>query len=195
MLGASIIKWNLTMEIVLIRHGQPTVDKNVKLSATQFANWLDEYNNSSIVQANKPPTSLTEKISSHFVISSDLPRAINSAKVCVGKKPDLIIKHLKEMPIPHWSLPLITNAYAWIIINGLMWAIGLHGQVDSLWCCRKRGKLAARTLSSMAEQKQNIAVFGHVIMNYYIALQLVRQGWRANFTGKKFWSSLTLTRQ
>lgn len=183
------------MEIVLIRHGQPTVDKNVKLNAAQFAHWLNEYNKSTINQEYKPPASLAAKISSHFVVSSDLPRAINSAKVCAGKKPDLIIKQLKEMPIPHWSLPLIANAYAWIIINGLMWAIGLHGQVDSLWHCRKRGKLAARTLSSMAEQKQNITVFGHVIMNYYIAFQLIRQGWRAHFSGKKFWSSLTLTRQ
>lgn len=182
------------MEIVLIRHGQPTVDKNVKLNATQFANWLNDYNNSSINQLYKPPVSLTKKISRHFVVSSDLPRAINSARICAGKKPDLIIKQLKEMPIPHWSLPLIANAYAWIIINGLMWAMGLHGHVDSLSRCRMRGKLAARTLSSMAEQKKNVAVFGHVIMNYYIAFQLIRQGWRANFTGKKFWSSLTLTR-
>lgn len=182
------------MEIVLIRHGQPTVEKNVKLNATQFASWLHDYNNSTINLAFKPPASLAEKIASHFVISSDLPRAINSAKICAGKKPDMIIKQLKEMPVPQWSLPFSANAYAWIIINGLMWAFGLHGQVDSLRRCRQRGKIAAQTLSSMAEKKQNIAVFGHVIMNYYIAFQLIRQGWRANFTGKKFWSSLTLTR-
>lgn len=183
------------MEIVLIRHGQPTLDKNVRLTSEQFADWLHAYNTCHINENNKPPQSLTQKIASHYVVSSDMPRAIKSATLCAGKQPDLIIKSLKEVSIPQWSLPLIANAYAWIIINGLMWALGLHGHVESVWLSRKRGKKATKKLLNVAQEKQNIAVFGHIIMNYYIAFQLVRHGWRASFTGKKFWSSLVLTRE
>lgn len=181
------------MEIVLIRHGQPKITKNIWLNATQFTRWLNAYNHCKINKTAMPPNLLKQQINHHYVISSTLPRAIASATLCSGKMPDLLINQLKEMPLPQWYLPLMINAYCWIILNGLMWIIGLNGQVESFQQSRERVKLATKKLVDLAQSKENIAVFGHVIINYFIAFELIRLGWRAQFSGKKFWSTLTLT--
>lgn len=181
------------MEIVLIRHGQPTLDKNMKLSSSGFRSWLTAYNNCPINPECKPPKSLKKYIEQHFVVSSNLPRAINSATLCLGKKPDLIESQLEELSIPQWSLPVVVNAYWWIVLNGLAWCLGFNGKEESLTQGRKRAKSAVSVLVEMAQKKQQVAVFGHVIMNYFIAFELLRNGWQAKCSGKKFWSTLVLT--
>ena len=83
------------MEIVLIRHGKPKVNKDVKLDSTSFAFWMAKYDRCNICKKEKPPKQLKQKICDHFIVSSHMPRAITSSQLCLGKMPDLIEKVLE----------------------------------------------------------------------------------------------------
>ena len=181
------------MEIILIRHGKPVSAINKKLSANGFSQWINDYNQSMVSQESRPSAKLKCKVKEHYVVSSDLPRAIHSAKLCSGKTPDLVLDKLKEMDVPQLKIPLKIDAYTWILLNGLLWLIGIHGQVESYRQGNLRAKKVAETLSSLASSKENIAVFGHVITNTLIAKELILRGWRAKFSGKSFWSTLEFT--
>lgn len=183
------------MEIILIRHGKPESAVHKKLSANGFSQWVNEYNQSMIAQESQPPAKLKSKVEKHYVVSSDLPRAIHSAKLCAGKTPDLVLDKLKEMDVPQFKIPVKIDAYSWIILNGLLWLIGIHGHVESYRQGNQRAKKVAETLSSLASTKENVAVFGHVITNYLIAKELILRGWRAKFSGKSFWSTLEFTNE
>jgi len=182
-----------SLKIILIRHGKPASAINKKLSANGFSKWISDYNQSMIAQESRPPALLKSKVEKHYVVSSDLPRAIHSAKLCSGKTPDLVLNKLKEMDVPQLKIPVKIDAYSWIILNGLLWLMGVHGHVESYRQGKLRAKNVAEILSSLASSKENIAVYGHVITNYLVAKELILRGWRARFSGKSFWSTLEFT--
>jgi broad specificity phosphatase PhoE len=181
------------MEIVLIRHGRPVSAINQRLSASGFSKWIQDYNLSKVCHKCPPPNTLKSRVNQHYVVSSALPRAIHSAKLCVGKTPDLVLDKLKEVDVPQLNIPLKIDAYSWIILNGLCWWVGIHGHVESYRQGKLRAKDAAEILSSLALTKTNVAVFGHIITNYLIAIELILNGWRAKLSGKSFWSTLAFT--
>lgn len=182
------------MKIILIRHGKPESAINKKLSAQGFALWIKDYNQSIVSQESLPPIALKNKIQKYFIVTSDLPRAIDSAKICIGKYPDLVLSKLKEMDVPQINIPVKIDAYSWILLNGLFWLIGIHGQVESYKCGKVRAKRATEILLNLATTKNKVAVFGHVVTNYLIAKELIFNGWRAKLSGKHFWSTLEFTR-
>ncbi|WP_395342270.1 hypothetical protein PN836_000545 [Ningiella sp. W23] len=69
------------MEIVLVRHGKPASASNQKLNAAGFANWVRNYNHALVSDSSRPNTHLRERFDGFYVVSSDLPRAIDSAKI------------------------------------------------------------------------------------------------------------------
>jgi len=181
------------VEIILIRHGKPATAINKKLSAYGFSQWIHDYNQSRVSQESRPSASLKCKVKEHYVVSSDLPRAIHSAELCSGKTPDLVLNKLKEMDVPQLKIPVKIDAYSWVLLNGLLWLMGIHGKVESYRQGNLRAKKVASTLSSLASSKENVAVFGHMITNTLIAKELILRGWRAKFSGKSFWSTLEFT--
>lgn len=180
------------MEIILIRHGKPTGAINPKLSAAGFANWVKNYNFSKIDAGSFPPKELGSSLSSHFIVGSNLPRSIDSACVCVNKEPDLKLKQLREMDIPRHKLPFEFKAYTWLIVNRIFWLLGFSGKVESFKSAKTRAKISAEKLHELAMQHGKVAVFGHGMMNKYIAKELSKLGWNSTSKGKKYWSVIKL---
>jgi len=178
------------MEIILIRHGKPQSAVNKWLSAEGFAKWIEDYNASNVSNDSEPPLSLKDRVKEYFVVSSDLPRAIHSAGLCSGKEPDLVLDKLREMDVPQVKIPLIISAYAWIILNGILWYLGIHGHVESYKSGKHRAKLAAESLAELAKTQERVAVFGHIVTNMLIAKELLLKGWKGKITGKSFWSTV-----
>lgn len=183
----------IDMEIILIRHGKPCAATHKKMSATDFQLWIDTYNRSLVAPDSCPPPDLVKTLAHHFIISSDLPRALHSAELCTGKKPDLVLDKLKEMDVPCYPMPLKLSSYYWIILNGLLWLLGLSGKVDSFQHGKLRAKFAAQTLLKIAKQQGKVVVFGHKITNLLIAMELLKQGWKGKKNGRRYWSSMVMT--
>lgn len=180
------------MEIILIRHGKPTGAINPKLSEKGFKNWVSNYNLSKIEVGSFPPKELGGSLRSHFIVGSNLPRSIDSACLCVNKEPDLILKDLREMDIPSHKFPFKFKAYTWLIINRILWLLGFSGKVESFKAAKIRAKSSAGKLHELAKQHGKIAVFGHGLMNKYIAKELSKLGWSSTSKGKTYWSAIKL---
>lgn len=176
------------MEILLIRHGEPTGAINPTLSASGFAHWVRNYNLSKVTAKSLPPKGLGKRLESHFVVSSDLARCIDSANLCMNRSPDLILKQLREMEIPRYKLPFFLKAYTWLIISRLLWLVGINSKAESFKMAKSRAKLASELLQRLAIEHGKVAVFGHGLMNRYIEKELRKGDWLGASQNKKYWS-------
>lgn len=180
------------MKITLVRHGKPTAAINPKLCAAGFAKWVRYYNLSKVDSSSFPPKQLIASLSADYIISSDLPRAIDSAYLCTHQEPDLTLKQIREMEIPRYKFPFLLKAYTWLIVNRILWMLGFNGRVESFKAAKIRAQDSAKILHQLAIQHQNIAVFGHGMMNRYISKELNKQGWSSTSKGKSYWSTIEL---
>lgn len=181
------------MEILLIRHGKPTAAVNPRLSACGFANWVRSYNRSKIDPKSLPPKGLSHSLNTHFIVASDLARSIDSVYLCLNRKPDLSSKRLREMNIPRYKLPFMLTANTWLIISRIFWLVGFSGKFDSFKSEKKRAKAAAKQLQQLAMKHEKVALFGHGMLNLYIARELKQLGWHGSSQGKSYWSSIHLS--
>jgi len=180
------------MEIVLVRHGKPIAAINPKLSAVGFESWVQDYNTSLIDTESFPPETLGQSLEKYFIITSHLPRAIDSAKICTGLVPHLVLKELREMEIPSYQLPFKLKAYTWLVLNRILWFIGIKSKVEPFKEAKIRAKNLAMELVELTMKHSKVAVFGHGLMNKYIAKELEKLGWNRSSKGKSYWSSIKL---
>ena len=54
------------MKIVLIRHGKPKIDKNGKVNAREFGQWVSEYNLAGIDLTHQPPADALDKAKQRY---------------------------------------------------------------------------------------------------------------------------------
>lgn len=180
------------MEILLIRHGKPTGAVNPKLSALGFVHWVRNYHKSHLCPSSSPPKDFHDSLSAHFIVSSDLIRSIDSAYLCVNRSPDLTSKELREMDIPRYKFPFRFKAYTWLIVSRIFWMLGCNGKIESFKVAKMRARNATKLLQGLAAQHQQVAFFGHGLLNRYIAKELIKCGWSSSSQGKGYWSTIKL---
>jgi len=179
------------MEIILIRHGRPTSANNLVLSASEYAKWIRRYNFSDVSKQSRPD-SINKDVGSYYLVSSDFNRAIHSTEIYTGRSPDLISSTYKEMEIPRYKLPFKFKAMTWVYLCRVLWMLGLKGPFESYRLAKKRSELAAKQLVALAQEKGNVALFGHGYMNLHIRRALIKQGWSLNCKSNAFWGLSSL---
>jgi len=179
------------MEIILVRHGKPASANNAVLNVPGFANWVRRYN-ASEVSEQSVPESKNNKYQSYYLISSDLKRAVHSALIYTGNKPNQELKLLREMEIPRYKLPFRLKAFTWVYLNRALWMLGLKGSFESYTDAKARAKIAADKLISLAKEKNNVIVFGHGYMNLHIRKYLISKGWQLNSKSNCYWGVTSL---
>ena len=184
------------MEIILIRHGKPRSANNPILSASEYTKWIRQYNLSDVSEKSRPEVINTE-LNSFYLISSHFYRAIHSAEIYTGRKPDKISSLYKEMDIPRYKLPFKLKAMTWVYLCRVLWMLGLKGSFESYHDAKKRSKLAAEQLVELAKEKGKVVLFGHGYMNLHIRKVLIRKGWVLNCKSNSFWglSSLEISQE
>jgi len=190
------------MEIVLVRHGKPTAAivgrGGEKLSAAGYGLWVKSYNHAYVDKRSKPIKSSSKPFNQHYVISSDLKRAVQSAQLYMNKVPEQQWPVLREMHIPRYKLPFQLRAYTWLLITRFLWMLGISkgmsSNVESFKSAKFRAKQAADELDKLAKNQENIIVFGHGLSNRYIRKELVRLGWKLQCKSNEFWGKTCLER-
>ncbi|WP_434136968.1 histidine phosphatase family protein (plasmid) [Pseudomonas luteola] len=178
------------MEIILMRHGKPSLKKHSAVASYEMAQWIEEYNLSEIGADTAPPEaiSLVNKIG--LIATSTLPRALSSVKA-LGATPSIADSVFCEAELPVMRLPLIRlSPFTWAFVFRIFWLCGLSKKVESYREAKQRSIQAVDKLSSLSERTSGaVLLLGHGIMNRLIAKQLKHQGWEKEITqGKDYWS-------
>ncbi len=180
------------MNIILVRHGLPEAASNSKMNATGFAKWVRAYNHSNIHLNSQPPEKLTKVLDASYVFSSNLNRAVHSATICTGRKPDRVLSEFRELDIPRFKLPLSMSINSWLFVSRVAWFMGLSGKSESMSMGKTRVAIAADRLVEQSCLNQDIAVFGHGLFNRYLAKELERRGWIIKSSNRGYWGEIEL---
>lgn len=179
------------MVITLLRHGKPVIPSLNKMSASEFGNWIQEYNASGLCPSSKPSieaSSCAEEC--HAVVCSDLPRSIESAKALKAGNIVLSSSIFNEagLPFANWST-LKLSPRIWAIIFRILWLLGYSKNSESFKESKIRAKEAVKNLIEIAKDSENVLFVGHGVYNRILANELRKSGWSgSNSTGSKYWS-------
>lgn len=182
------------MDIYLIRHGKPQSATNERVNSAGFSQWVRRYDRSLVAASSRPPTALQAEAQTGVVVSSDLSRAVHSAELCSGRTPDIVLPRMREMEIPRYRLPLRLNAWTWVYLNRALWMAGRKGYGETYSAAKKRALLAADDLEAIVGRSQRVVVFGHALINLFVAKQLVQRGWQGKPKATNYWGRIHLTR-
>ena len=169
------------MQIILMRHGKPKVDRGLRLNARAFGAWVEQYDAAGIDPECKPPhEAVIEAQQCAFVVCSDLPRAVESARALGVERIGVNSGLFREMDMPHaqWRFPRLPLP-VWLVFFRLAWVLGYGSQVASFELGKVRAQRCAQALVRLASIHGRVLLIGHGVLNRFIARDLRRMGWRS----------------
>ena len=100
------------------------------------------------------------------------------------------------MHIPRYKLPFQLRVYSWLLLTRILWILGvskgMSTNIESFKQAKQRAKQAAQQLHNLAEDQQNVIVFGHGLSNCYIRKELIKLGWQLRNKSSGFWRKTCL---
>lgn len=178
------------MQIVLLRHGMPKIDKDRRLTASEFGLWVSEYNAAGIDIECRPPQHAIEQTDKcSFVVCSSLSRSLESAKALGIESIDLSEPMFREMDMPHAKLtfPRLSPG-AWSVIFRLIWVAGYRTNAESFNQAKERARRCAERLAELASKHGTVLLVGHGSLNWFIAKYLKNMGWSGpRKSPRKYW--------
>ncbi|MED4400531.1 histidine phosphatase family protein [Metabacillus fastidiosus] len=170
------------MDISLIRHGKSTFTENKKINCEAFQSWVKQYDCNGVFEEDCYPAGTTEIIKqAHLVITSNLKRSIDSAKILnpAIKTINSSLFCETELPIPSKKLGAIKlNPNTWAIILRCLWFLGYSNGCESYNEARQRAKEAARVLVDYANEHTSVVLVGHGFFNRLIGTELKKMNWK-----------------
>ena len=183
------------MKVSLIRHGKSEFTENKRITCSDFANWVDKYNQRGIFNEKYYPDDTLKNIeTANIILTSDLVRSIESAKLLSPKVKTISYRLFRETELPYpfkfWGLRLKPNV--WAVVLRCLWFCGVTKNCESLKEAKKRADRAAELLVACAQEYNSVALVGHGFFNLLIAKSLQNKGWRGKRrTSTKHWFSTT----
>ena len=179
--------------ITLARHGEPALDRNIRLSAKDYLDWWARYEESGLLEGQTPPSDLVDLAErADVIITSTRPRSIQTARaVCSDRSfssHDLFI----EAPLPPPPFPDLVKASPriWGVVSRFWWwFFNNHGGQETRAEARLRAVAAARHLTELADQGQDVLLLAHGFFNTMVGIELKRLGWKSVLDqGYGYWS-------
>ena len=179
--------------IVLARHGEPALSRQVKLTAAEYREFWTTYELMGLLPGQTPPAALRKFVEGcGALVSSTRLRAIESAQSLAGSREfdrhDILI----EAPLPPPNIP------GWIKLSPKIWGflarvwwwyLNHHDGQETRTEAEERADRAAALLIGLAAGGEDVVVLAHGFFNHLIGRSLKRQGWRlAESEGYRYWS-------
>lgn len=182
------------MEIVLVRHGKSLWMENKPIMCQEFKNWVEKYDEHGVVEEKAYPEETLQKArAAKMVFTSDLKRAVASAKLLTPNT--ALVSHSlfreTELPIPSLELGgLKLRANIWAVVLRCLWFGGYSKGCESLGDAGKRAEKAAARLVEYAKEYHTVVLVGHGFFNRLIGKELLKMGWTSKGrTSSKHWAS------
>jgi broad specificity phosphatase PhoE len=157
----------------------PQINKDQRLSAAEFGQWVSAYNNAGINAGCMPSQGAMEQARTcAFVVCSNLRRSSESAKALGLETIDACESTFREMDMPHaiWRFPRLSPG-TWAVLFRLMWAAGYSANVESFSEARERARRCAERLAELASEHGKVLFVGHGSLNWFISRYLKSMGW------------------
>jgi len=165
--------------IIIARHGKPALSRKVKLNWREFRDWWKKYDAGGLLPEQKIPKRLQSWVEkADIVISSSLRRAIESAELASGRKPDFIYEELIEaaLPPPHLG-PLKIRPKSWGTWSRIAWYFGWSDGMETHRAARIRANHMCDVLAGHAKGGKIIYVSAHGWFNRMLKGSLMKRGW------------------
>ena len=181
------------MKIYLVRHGEPVVGHNQRANVLGYAKWRRSYHHADIKLDKEKADQVAQRIGGQVkYFSSDLRRAVRTAAAIMQGVEITKEKVFREMGLPLVALPITAKYSSWLVLGRLLWFCGFGGRGESFKQAKARMRQAVARLSEEAKT-HDVVLFGHGMMNYFIAKELKRCGWRGTVPAKiKYWEVVRL---
>jgi len=179
-------------QIILIRHGEPILDKQCARSRKAMKQYIYDYDTARVLPFTKSPVLFSpEEIDT--VYASPIVRASDTANKLFGSHfviiEDSIFREFEREVFP---LPLIhLRPKTWGILSRIPWIIGLQSRnIEGYSKAKRRAKSDALFLEQKANQNGRAALVAHGFLNRYLKKYLMKNGWQLSYDGGKDYLSV-----
>lgn len=176
------------MQIILMRHGEPRMERMRWLSPADMALWIAHYNRSVVEARGVPDACIRAAAAAAVIVASTAPRALSSVHALgrLAAVEDAVFIEA-GLPCASWHRPRLPAPF-WAVLFRLLWFCGYARGAESLGAAKQRAGTAARRLVELTAQGP-VLLLGHGIMNRLIAAELRKLGWTAHTQqGSRYWS-------
>lgn len=183
--------------IIIARHGKPALSRKVKLTWREYRDWWKQYDLGGLAEGQKVPKRLAAWVEkADVVISSSLPRAVQSAELVSGRSPDFVYDGLVEAALPSPPFgPLKLRPKSWGTYARIVWFCGWSDGMESHGEARARANAMCETLAGHANGGKIVYVSGHGWFNRMLKGSLMKRGWACKSqNGDLHWSHRRLER-
>ena len=179
--------------IILARHGEPALSRQVKLTAAEYRQFWAQYEVGGLLPGQTPPERLKRYVADAGVLlSSTRRRAIESAQMVVGGREFARHDILIEAPLPPPNLPgwVRLSPKIWgFVTRVLWWYLNQHHGEEGRYEAESRADQAAAMLIDLTANGQDVVVLAHGFFNHLIGRALRQRGLNlVESEGYKYWS-------
>jgi len=156
------------------------------------------YNHVGITRALAPAASLHElAASARCVVSSDLPRARESAAWLAASRDVRVDPELREAALPEsLGISIRLSPGTWVVLARLAWWLNWRESEESIALTRQRAGRVADRLEALAAEYGFVMAVGHGMFNRFLASQLRQRGWRGpSMLPRAYWSAAQFNRE
>jgi broad specificity phosphatase PhoE len=177
--------------IVLARHGEPGLSRNVSINAAGYVDWWARYEEIGLKPGQTAPDGLKLFAEGASVIlCSTRPRSIETAKAVANGRIIQVDPGLVEAPLPppNWPKWFKLSPRIWGVVARVHWWFGQSQGQESRSEAQGRADAAAERLSILAAEG-DVLVLAHGYFNTMIGLSLQRDGWKLKSSeGYRYWA-------
>ncbi len=180
--------------IITARHGRPDLARDLTITAREYGDWWAQYDRSGLAPEERPPASLVALAdSAETVLSSTLPRAIETARHVAGDDRDIPADAIfVEAPLPPPPAPSFIKLRPgqWGVVSRTFWFMGFAPEgVENHWQTWARVRRVSARLADHA-LGGDVLLCAHGYLNWMLDQQLRREGWilAQRDGGNHYWS-------
>jgi broad specificity phosphatase PhoE len=185
------------MKIYLVRHGKPAFSSDqwsMQMNTVGYAKFMKRYRHIGITPDQDKAMEVARMVPANALfLSSDLKRAVQTAIAITGSTEIRQEKIFREVSLPIFRLPGKAKCARWWRLSVALRYWGLCGKMENNEDSKVRVEKAAKQLAQSATD-QDVVLFGHGFMNYFIAKELARFGWQGAVRSVTHWDVLVLTK-
>lgn len=172
-------------QIVLIRHGEPALDKKGWRKRSEAVQYIADYDSVGVYPPSFIPLTLAEN-EVDVIYTSSIYRSVSTAKQVFNRddllKPDSLFREFerKIFSAPNIKLPLKW----WTTGSRILWFMGLNRKgIERKSDAKKRAQEVAAFLQQDAFNKGKTVLVSHGLLNRYVEKYLKKLGWKAVYNG------------